>query len=252
MDQTNTFIVSAPSGAGKSTLLGRLVAVVPGLIFSISYTTRGPRGQEVDGKHYFFVDRTEFQRMIGRGDFLEWALVYSKDLYGTPRRFLDDARRLGYDLVLDIDVQGAAQVKERVPDARTVFILPPSRRELEARLRQRGEDSTEVIERRLRRAIREIENFPNYDYVIINDDVDRAAEKLCAIVLAARQERRHAGRAAAPDGAAGCEAGEPASAQEPAPESMARRWIELAESCRVRNAEPLVRPIQQTFLEAKT
>lgn len=231
MAQTSIFIVSAPSGSGKSTLLRRLEATVPELVLSISYTTRAPRGQEQNGKHYFFVSREEFQRMIERGELLEWAELFGKDMYGTPRRFLEEARRRGGDLVLDIDVQGAAQIKQQLPESAAIFILPPSRQALEARLRRRGEDSHEVIERRLRRAIREIENYPKYDYVIINDELDRAAEKLCAIVLATRWKRRHDGQPTDP---------------------QVRRWFELAESCLTRGAEPMVAPIRQTFSEAKT
>ncbi len=231
MVQSSIFIVSAPSGSGKSTLLRRLMTEVPELARSISYTTRAPRGQEQNGKHYFFVSREEFESMIERGELLEWAELYGKDLYGTPRRFLEEARQRNHDLVLDIDVQGAAKIKQQFPKAESIFILPPSRQALEARLRHRSEDSQEAIERRLRRALREIENYPKYDYVIINDEVDRAAEKLRAIVLATRWKRRNDGRPAEPE---------------------VRRWFELAEGCRTAGAEPLVAPIRQTFAEAKT
>ena len=231
MAHTNIFIVSAPSGSGKSTLLDRLLATVPELVFSVSYTTREPRGLEQDGKHYYFVEREQFQHMIERGEFLEWAEVFGKDLYGTPRRFLDVAQQLDHDLVLDIDVQGASQIKRRLPEAQAIFILPPSRQALEARLRQRGEDSQTVIERRLRRAVAEIDRHPDYDYLIINDELEQAAERLCAIVLAARWKTLHDGSPA---------------------ETQVRRWFELAEGCRARSVEPAVRPIQQTFKEAMT
>lgn len=228
---SNTFIISAPSGSGKSTLVNRLLNTVPGLLFSVSYTTREPRGQERDGEHYFFVGRAEFQRMIERGELLEWAEVYGKYFYGTPRRFVDEARKRGQDLVLDIDIQGAAQIKQKLPEAAAIFILPPSRDALEARLRRRGEDSAEVIQSRLRQAVLEIEDYPKYDYVIINDEVDRAAEKLCAVVRTVRWKKEHEGRPTDP---------------------QVQRWFELAAGCLTRDAEPHVAPIRQTFLEART
>lgn len=228
---TNVFIVSAPSGSGKSTLVNRLLKEVPGLVFSVSYTTRHPRGTEQNAKDYFFVSRSEFQRMVERDDFLEWAVLFGKDLYGTARHFLEEARQHGDDLVLDIDVQGAAQVKQKLPEAASIFILPPSREALEMRLRRRGQDSDEVIERRLRRAILEIDNYSKYDYVIINDEVDVAAEKLCAIVWAARWKGSHTGH--------------PSDAQ-------VRRWFELEEGCRTRSAAAQVAEIRQTFSEART
>ncbi len=228
---SNIFIISAPSGSGKSTLVNRLLSTVPDLLFSISYTTREPRGQERDGEHYFFVGRAEFQRMIERGELLEWAEVYGKYFYGTPRRFVDEARKRGQDLVLDIDIQGAAQIKQKLPEAAAIFILPPSRDALEARLRRRGEDSAQVIQSRLRRAVLEIEDYPKYDYVIINDEVDRAAEKLCAVVRTVRWEKEQEGRPADP---------------------QVQRWFELAAGCLTRVAEPHVAPIRQTFLEART
>ena len=231
MSQINIFIVSAPSGSGKSTLLDRLMAAVPNLVFSVSYTTRKPRGLERDGKHYYFVGREQFQYMIEHDEFLEWADVFGEDLYGTPRRFLDVAEQLDHDLVLDIDVQGAGQVKQRLPEVQTIFLLPPSRQVLEDRLRRRGEDSQQVIEHRLRRAVAEIEKYPDYDYLIINEKLDLSAEQLCAIVLAARWEKHHDGRPADP---------------------QVRHWFELAESCRTRKVAPAVGPIQQTFREVTT
>ena len=231
MSQINIFIVSAPSGSGKSTLLDRLLTTVPDLVFSVSYTTREARGLEQNGKHYYFVSREQFQHMIERGDFLEWAEVFGKDFYGTPRRFLDVAQQLDRDLVLDIDVQGASQIKQRLPEAQAIFILPPSRQVLEARLLRRGEDSQQVIEHRLQRAVAELEKYPNYDYLIINEKLDRSAEQLCAVVLAARWKERHDDRPADP---------------------QVQRWFELAESCRTRNVAPAVGPIQQTFGEVIT
>jgi guanylate kinase len=185
---TAIFIVSAPSGSGKSTLVSSLLKSVPGLLFSVSYTTRPPRGKEVNGKDYHFISPEEFQAMRDRDEFLESAGVFGK-CYGTHRQMLDRARAEGKDLVLDIDVQGARQLKIRFPEAVTVFILPPSREELEQRLRARGEDSEEVIQRRLRDAAEEIRNYNAYDYTIINRDRVAAAEVLSSIVRAERVRR---------------------------------------------------------------
>ncbi len=185
---TNVFIVSAPSGSGKSTLLRGVMATDDHLIFSISYTTREPRGREVDGEDYFFVTREEFEAKIRRGEFLEWAEVFG-NYYGTHRRFHDQAVTEGKDLVLDIDVQGARQLRGRFPEAVSIFILPPSRSELEQRLRARSEDSSEVIERRLRGAASEIRNYRDYDYVIVNRDVTEATDGLAAIFKAERKRR---------------------------------------------------------------
>jgi guanylate kinase len=185
---TTVFIISAPSGSGKSTLVSSLLKSVPGLLFSVSYTTRPPRGKEVDGKDYHFVSPEAFQAMRDRDEFLESAGVFGK-CYGTHREVLDRARAEGQDLVLDIDVQGARQLKVRFPEAVTVFILPPSRAELEQRLRARGEDAEEVIQRRLRDAAEEIRNYSAYDYTIINRDRDQAAEVLRSIVRAERVRR---------------------------------------------------------------
>jgi guanylate kinase len=185
---TSVFIVSAPSGSGKSTLVARLLAAVPGLIFSVSYTTRLPRGHEVDGQSYHFVTRQGFEAMLGRNEFLESAEVFG-NYYGTHRGILESARNQGSDLVLDIDVQGARQLKQQIPEAVTVFILPPSRQVLEQRLRARGEDRNDVIERRLREAAEEIRNYKAYDYVLINRDLARSDAVLSAIVHAERVRR---------------------------------------------------------------
>jgi guanylate kinase len=185
---TTVFIISAPSGSGKSTLVGRLLHQDPALMFSISYTTRKPRGAEVDGQSYHFVSREEFERMLGNHEFLEWAEVYG-NLYGTHRGILETARAQGKDLVLDIDVQGARQLDCQIPEAVTVFILAPSRQILEERLRARGEDQKDVIERRLRVAAREIEDYSKYDYVLINRDLDQSTAVLSAIVHAERVRR---------------------------------------------------------------
>ncbi len=185
---TTVFIISAPSGSGKSTLVARLLRSVDGLKFSVSYTSRKPRGAEVDGQDYYFVSRAEFETMIGRGEFLEWAEVFG-NYYGTHRGVLETARAEGKDLVLDIDVQGARQLKCQIPEAVTVFILAPSRQILEQRLRARSEDRAEVIERRLRAAAEEIRNYQAYDYVIVNRDLTESDATLSAIVRAERVRR---------------------------------------------------------------
>jgi guanylate kinase len=182
------FIISAPSGSGKSTLVQRLLQDVAGLTFSISYTTRPPRGQEQNGRSYHFISRQEFEQRIARGEFLEYAEVFG-NYYGTHRGALDQARQEGHDLVLDIDVQGAAQLKSTIPDAVCVFILAPSRQILEARLRSRSEDSDAVIERRLKDAAREIANYAQYDYVLINNDLQSSAESLGGIIRSERLRR---------------------------------------------------------------
>jgi len=198
------FIISAPSGSGKSTLTNELRRVVPDLEFSISYTTRPPRGSEQSGREYFFVSRDEFERMIRGDEFLEYAEVFG-NYYGTARSFLRDATARGHDLLLDIDVQGAAQVKQKLPDAVSIFILPPSRDELERRLRRRSEadydphlgqtpppsNIEEIIQRRLQTASREIENFSQYDYILVNDRLEQSIDTLKSIVESERL--RHLG-----------------------------------------------------------
>ena len=185
---TTVFIVSAPSGSGKSTLVARLLAGDPGLMFSVSYTTRRRRGQEVDGRSYRFVSRQDFEAIIARNEFLEWAEVFG-NYYGTHRDVLEQAQAQGKDLVLDIDVQGARQLKFRVPEAVTIFILAPSRQILEQRLRARGEDRDDVIARRLRDAAEEIRRYKAYDYVLINRDLAESDVTLSAIVEAERARR---------------------------------------------------------------
>ena len=186
---TTVFIVSAPSGSGKSTLVDRLLATVPGLMFSVSYTTRPPRGHEKDGESYHYVTREAFQAMIARGEFLEWAQVFGDHYYGTHQGILEAARTAGRDLVLDIDVQGARQLKDRIPEAVTIFILPPSRQVLEARLRARGEDREDLIERRLAEAAVEIRRYKGYDYVLINRELAESDAVLSSIVRAERIRR---------------------------------------------------------------
>jgi guanylate kinase len=185
---TTVFIISAPSGSGKSTLVSRLMANVRGLMFSVSYTTRKPRGAEKEGENYRYVSREEFECMIRRDEFLECAEVFG-NYYGTHRGILEEAKAKGKDLVLDIDVQGARQLKDRIFEAVTVFILPPSKQILEERLRARGEDPEEVIQRRLREAAEEIRNYNQYDYVLINRDLAESDATLCSIVRAERVRR---------------------------------------------------------------
>ena len=185
---TTVFIISAPSGSGKSTLVTRLLNAIPGLMFSISYTTREPRGHEKDGESYHFVTRENFEQMVARGEFLEWAQVFG-NYYGTHQGILEAARAASRDLVLDIDVQGARQLKDRIPEAVTIFILAPSRKVLEDRLRARGEDREEVIERRLREAAVEIQKYKDYDYVLINRELAESDAVLSSIVRAERIRR---------------------------------------------------------------
>jgi len=185
---TTIFIISAPSGSGKSTLVSRLLSGVEGLLFSVSYTTRAPRGAEKDGHNYHFISREEFEAMLARDEFLEHAEVFG-NYYGTHRSVLEKARAHGLDLVLDIDVQGARQLRDRLPDAVSIFVLAPSRDILEQRLRARSEDSKEVIQRRLRDAAEEIRNYSQYDYVLINHRVESSVDTLASIVKAERVRR---------------------------------------------------------------
>ncbi len=183
------FIISAPSGSGKSTLVSQLRTLVEGLDFSISYTTRPPRGSEEDGREYHFTTRAEFERMIAEGEFLEWAEVFG-NYYGTAVAALDHAKALGKDLLLDIDVQGALQVMQKLPPAVSIFILPPSPQVLEMRLRNRSEaenmTSEAVIERRLSQARNELRQIWDYRYALINDVLDHAVGEMKAIVLSER------------------------------------------------------------------
>ncbi|MCC6539089.1 MAG: guanylate kinase [Bryobacterales bacterium] len=185
---TTVFIVSAPSGSGKSTLVNRALKVDPKLLFSISYTTRAPRGNEKPGETYNYITRPEFEARIAQDEFLEHAKVF-ENYYGTSRLYLDRARAEGQDLVLDIDVQGARQLKERIPDAVSIFILAPSREILERRLRARSEDAEAVIERRLRGAAEEIRNYQQYDYVLVNEELELSVMRLKSIMEAERLRR---------------------------------------------------------------
>ena len=179
-------IVSGPSGSGKSTLVQKVLEM-PGTMPSISCTTRGRRATESSGKCYDFVTEAEFEAMIDRGEFLEYARVFGRHSYGSPKKWLEESQRLGLDLILEIDVQGASQVKRRLPESVAIFILPPSRQELERRLRSRGQNSDEDIARRLQKARDEIAQFGKYyDYCVVNEDVERAGREVQAIVTALR------------------------------------------------------------------
>jgi guanylate kinase len=174
------WIVSGPSGSGKSTLVKKLLEL-PRMMLSVSCTTRPPRKTESEGKWYNFIEPAEFRQMVAQDEFLEYAQVFGKNWYGTPRKSLDEALAQKKDLVLEIDVQGALQVKEKLPDAKAIFVLPPSRDDLERRIRARAQDSEDEIERRLERARQEILNYERYDFVIINDDLERAGQEVQAI-----------------------------------------------------------------------
>src|ERR1700751_5925559 len=179
-------IVSGPSGSGKSTLVQKILEL-PGTLPSVSCTTRARRATEASGKCYDFVTEAEFDAMVARGEFLEHARVFGKYSYGTPKKWLEESRRKGLDLVLEIDVQGAAQVKEKLPESVAIFILPPSREELERRLRGRAQDADEEIKRRLARSRAEIEAFGKfYDYCVVNDNVEKAGREVEAILTAIR------------------------------------------------------------------
>jgi guanylate kinase len=183
------FIISAPSGSGKSTLVRELLHRYPDLAFSISYTTREVRGQEKNGDSYHFISRAEFMERLSKDEFLEWAEVFG-NFYGTHRSVWDNAVAANHDLLLDIDVQGAQQLREKIPDAVTIFVLAPSREVLESRLRARSEDAEQVIQRRLAAAANEIRNYHYYDYVVVNDRVDEAVTTLEAIFRAEKVRRQ--------------------------------------------------------------
>jgi guanylate kinase len=220
---TIVYIVSAPSGSGKSTLVAELLKMVPSLDFSVSYTTRPPRRTEQNRKEYFFVSREQFEAMIDAGEFLEHADVFG-NYYGTARRFLREAESRGHDLLLDIDVQGASQIMQRIPEAVSIFILPPDWQTLESRLRNRGSDSEAVIRRRLDTARREIENYSKYDYILINNLLEQSAEQLKDIVLAERLQR--SGKALSEEQV---------------------RLVKTAQACQLEQARERVQPILASF-----
>jgi guanylate kinase len=224
---TTLFIISAPSGSGKSTLVEMLRKLVEGLDFSVSYTTRPPRGSEQNRREYYFVPRPEFEAMVARGEFLEHADVFG-NYYGTARRFLEEAKEKGNDLLLDIDVQGASQVQKAIPEAVSIFVLPPNHESLEWRLRHRGTDSESVICRRLDTARREIENYDKYDYILVNDRLEESADLLKGIVLWERARR----------------SGRPLTEQEQA-------LRKVAEQCCLQNMRDRVQPILDSFRRAR-
>jgi guanylate kinase len=224
--RTIVYIISAPSGSGKSTLVNELLKEVPNLDFSISYTTRAPRGSERNGKQYHFVPRGEFERMMRDDQFLEYADVFG-NCYGTARRFLTEAEQNGHDLLLDIDVQGAAQIQRKLADAVTIFVLPPDKKTLERRLRKRGEDREDVIRRRLDTATREIEQYDKYNYILINDRLEQSVESLQAIVLAERL--RHSSHATLSD--------------------EESKTVNLADGLQLRNVKDRIQPILASFRE---
>ncbi len=223
------YIISAPSGSGKSTLVNELLKSVGELDFSISYTTRAPRGSEVNGKQYYFVSRAEFEKMIRDDEFLEYAEVFGKDSYGTARRFLREAGQKGHDLLLDIDVQGAAQIQQKLPDATSIFILPPNRKILEERLRKRGEDGEKVIQRRLEAARREIQDCDRYNYILINDRLPESIETLQSIVNSERLLR----------------SGRPLSKEE-------AEVVKRADCYRLANIRDRLKPILESFQHSVT
>ncbi len=179
------FIVSAPSGAGKTTLCRELCKTVPKLKHSVSYTTRPRRKGERDKAHYFFINRTEFRKMIEKGEFAEWAVVYG-NFYGTSIKKIEELKERGYDIILDIDIHGAMQMKRKYKDAVYVFVLPPSIKALQKRLSGRMSDSDDTIKERFAQAKDEMKGYKNYDYVIVNDDIKSALLELESIVRAAR------------------------------------------------------------------
>jgi guanylate kinase len=181
-------VVSSPSGGGKGTLIDRVLKTVPGVSYSVSYTTRAPRPGEQNGREYFFVSTAEFEAMRDRGELLEWANVYGY-LYGTSRAQVEKERAAGHDIILEIDVQGAANIRKLVADEVTVFILPPSFALLRQRLVARGTDSPADLERRLRGAPAEVEQYKDFQFVILNDDINRASAQLASVIYAERARR---------------------------------------------------------------
>jgi guanylate kinase len=223
------FIISAPSGSGKSTLVNQLRSLVSGLEFSVSWTTRGPRGSEQESREYHFTTREHFEEMIRNGEFLEYADVFG-NYYGTALSTLREAFSSGRDLLLDIDVQGASQIRAKMPEAVSIFLMPPSPEILAMRLRNRsraeGSVREEDIERRLARARQEIENYREYGYILVNDVLDRAVEEMAAIVAAERIRR---------NGTAALNGAE------------SDRVLRIADACRQVNSEARIRPVLQAF-----
>jgi guanylate kinase len=202
MSEPLLIVIAAPSGGGKSTVLARVFAEVPGLLFSISHTTRAPRKGEQNGREYFFVDNVRFRELIAQGAFLEWAEVHGR-LYGTSRAELDRARAEGKDLVLDIDVQGAAQIVAAHPSALTIFLRPPSVEVLSERLRRRATDPEEMVVRRIGNATGEIERASEFRHVVVNDNLDTAVVEVKAIIEAERAKGLHGVDTPVPQGRSG-------------------------------------------------
>jgi guanylate kinase len=223
------FIISAPSGSGKSTIVNQLRSLVSGLEFSVSWTTRGPRGSEVDSREYHFTSREHFEEMIRQGEFLEHADVFG-NYYGTAKSTLTEAFTQNKDLLLDIDVQGAAQMRRKMPEAVSIFLMPPSPDVLAYRLRNRsraeGSAREEMIERRLATAKQEIENYREYDYILVNDVLERAVEEMVAIVESERIQRN------------GLSAGGSTDAE---------RLMQIAKSCRQAKAGARIEPVLKAF-----
>lgn len=186
--KNNVFIISAPSGSGKTTLIDLLLKENPSLLFSISHTTRPARTGERDGVEYFFISEEKFEQMIREDRFLEWAQVHGH-FYGTSREMLVDAEKNNRDVILDIDVQGAAQVRHKMPEAISIFILPPSYEALKTRLLSRQKDSQEVMLKRLENARKEIRRYSEFDYIIINDDLQTASKSLSSIIFSSNSLR---------------------------------------------------------------
>jgi guanylate kinase len=221
------FIISAPSGSGKSTLVNEVRKQLTGIEFSVSWTTRAPRGSEQDGREYHFTTREEFERMLAADEFLEHAEVFG-NYYGTARASLEEAKLAGHDLVMDIDVQGASQVRAKLPQAVSIFVMPPNPHVLRTRLRNRSraegvQDEAEVF-RRLSEARKEIENYKEYSYILVNDILDRAVAQLEAIVRAERFHRN----------------GEPIAFR-------AERVLEVAATCLQVNSQERLRPVLEAF-----
>jgi guanylate kinase len=200
------FVITAPSGAGKTSLVRALMEREPSLRFSISYTTRPQRPTETAGHDYFFVTRDEFEAMVTRGEFLEHARVFDNQ-YGTARAQVEASLRSGRDLILEIDWQGAQQIRRAMPESVSIFILPPSRYELERRLRGRGTDSEDVIQRRLRDAASDMTHWNEFDFVVVNDVFERALDDLLGVVRGTGAERAAVGRPGLAELAAGLTAG---------------------------------------------
>ena len=188
MNRGMLIVVSSPSGGGKGTLIDRVLKTVPNVSYSVSFTTRAPRPGEADGREYFFIDRATFEQMIERGEFLEWADVYGH-LYGTSCKQVERERAAGHDIILEIDVQGAESVRGKILDAVSIFILPPSFELLRERLLARGTEAAEALEKRMHGAPSEVEQYRHFQYVILNDDINRASQQLAAVIYAERARR---------------------------------------------------------------